>query len=200
MPAPLDLAKRRFGRLVVIERHPDRRGDKVQWVCKCDCGCEVLATTQHLRYGAVKSCGCLMEGRKHGRVGTAAYGSWYAMIQRCENPNHISASNYSGRGIKVCKEWHNFKSFYSDMGDPPPNFTLDRRDNNGNYTPDNCRWASPTTQARNARSNKLDIVAAKYIRELSSIGLSQVMIAKAYGVSTSSIGHIVNHQSWKENV
>ena len=95
----------------------------------------------------------MSDGRtKHGMFGTYIYRIWSEMIQRCGNPNNQHWGHYGGRGIKVCDEWKDFRSFYRDMGDrPSPKHSIDRVDNDGNYEPSNCRWATKSEQNRNQR-------------------------------------------------
>lgn len=92
--------------------------------------------------------------KKHGRCGTPEYQSWHHMVQRCTNPNNDRYHSYGGRGIKVCKEWLQFKQFYADMGKRPKGYSIDRIDNNLGYFKENCRWATQTEQSRNRGLNK----------------------------------------------
>lgn len=87
----------------------------------------------------------------HGQVGSGAYTSWYAMKQRCTNPNNKSFAGYGARGITICDRWMAFENFYADMGDRPEGYTLDRISNDRGYEPDNCRWATHAEQRRNQR-------------------------------------------------
>lgn len=165
-----DLTGQRFSRLVVIGESGER--DKhlnVKWLCKCDCGNEILVITGSLKTGNTRSCGCLQDevnatkGRKHGNCTingiSPEYIAWNNMKQRCNNPENDAYQNYGCRGVSVCPRWlgdDGFSNFLSDMGErPTPKHSLDRfpDNDNGIYEPTNCKWSTKKEQERNKRTN-----------------------------------------------
>lgn len=153
-PAP-NLIGRKFNYLTVIERAANEvRGHSIhaRWLCRCDCGKTITVVSTALRSGRTKSCGHARGIVKHRMVGTPEYSTWYGMITRCTNPRQPAYKNYGGRGITVCERWRNsFAEFFTDMGPRPEGLSLDRINNDGNYEPGNCRWATRREQRLNSR-------------------------------------------------
>jgi len=149
-----DETGKRFGQLTVIRRAENDNAGKARWLCQCDCGNKCTVSGHNLRLRPNITCGCYRR-RQSGLSDTAEYHSWHSMIGRCNNPKSISFHNYGERGISVCHEWYEFKTFLSDMGEMPrKGYSLDRIDNNGNYEPSNCRWATRQEQDCNKRTNR----------------------------------------------
>lgn len=158
------LEGQRFGRLTVICFHHKDKNRSRYYLCKCDCGNEVVVYKYNLIRGLTKSCGCLNSElatkrfRKHHLTGSRIYRCWIGMKNRCYNKNEPRYSDYGGRGIKVCDEWKNdFTAFYNwaIANDYKEDLTIDRIDVNGNYEPSNCRWATMKEQQRNRRNNRI---------------------------------------------
>ena len=182
--------KSRFGRLVVVRRAESTPAKATRWECLCDCGNTAKVMRANLTSGATRSCGCLQREiatatlrryiTKHGQSKTRTYSIWKTMIARCANSNGYDWPQYGGRGIKVCKRWHKFENFIADMGHAPEGESIDRYPNNdGDYKPSNCRWATLEQQANNTRRNRF----LTYQGEIMTLA----QWARRFGIAPSSL-------------
>lgn len=175
----------RYGRLSVLRKMGSR------WECRCDCGAIKTVARKEImrRVGALQSCGCLQRetiaaigrerNRTHGQKNTATYRSWTAMRNRCNNPRNVAYANYGGRGICIDPRWDSFELFLNDMGERPDGYSIDRIDNNGNYCPENCRWANFVAQSRNRRTNTTLMFEGE--------SMTMAEASERFGISSDSI-------------
>jgi hypothetical protein len=189
----------RFLRLTVIAS-----AGNGSWLCRCDCGVEKAVHGSNLTAERTRSCGCLAREKAtlHGMAGTPTYKSWTGMKARCLDPDAPDYARYGGRGITVCERWLVLDSFLADMGPRPAGTSLDRIDNNGNYEPGNCRWASREVQANNKRDTRLLTHAGETLsisQWARKTGIERVTLSKRLGRGWSverALTDPVEEQPW----
>lgn len=177
MPAAIDISGSRYGRLVAVQRVGTSVHGRSIWSFVCDCGNSYRGDPSAVKSGKAASCGCLRQetgphtARKyadkiaasmtvhgHAKKRSTEYAIWTAMRQRCANPKNKDYSEYGGRGITVSTRWNRFEIFLQDMGPRPSDaHSLDRKNNSGPYSPDNCRWATHSQQANNRRPRRIKL-------------------------------------------
>lgn len=193
MSQRLELQGQRFYKLRVVS-FAFMRKQTTYWNCLCSCGNEIIVSGPHLTSGHTQSCSCFSKEKllkrltTHGKNRTPIYIVWCSMIQRCTNPKNPHYKDYGGRGITICQRWFEFENFYKDMGDRPKEKTLDRKNNNGNYTPKNCKWSTQKEQSNNQRTNRLITFKNK------TLTLSQW--ADRLNIKAKVIGDRINKLRW----
>jgi len=153
-----DLSGFLYGQLAVVKREGIDKSGNATWLCLCSCGRHHIVRADCLKSGAIKSCGCLgryttkIRSTTHGMSKSKEYRIWTGVKSRCSDAKNISFKNYGGRGIKVCKEWENFETFYADMGPCPVGYSIERIKLDVGYEPSNCVWIPLKMQNRNKRN------------------------------------------------
>lgn len=177
----IDLTNKRFGRLIALKS--ERKNGRVRWLCRCDCGNIKSIQSTHLRSGASKSCGCLQKEinianlTQHGQTRSSLHNRWKAIKQRCLNPKNTRYNDYGGRGITLCEEWLDYKTFskWCYENNYSCDLELDRIDNNKGYNPENCRWTTSSINNRNRRDTVyIDNLSLKEFSEIHDIKLSTI--------------------------
>lgn len=187
MVALKDLTGETFGNLTVGCQLQNENG-RAMWYCTCTCGGFKIIDSKALRTGKTASCGCLR--LTHGLSGThPLYRTWLSMRDRCKNPNNKHYRHYGGRGVRVCDRWNDFALFAEDVGDRPRGTSIDRVDNNGDYEPSNCCWATPFEQAQHTSRTRLISAKGKT--------MTLAMWARELGMDSSAILNRIS-KGWSE--
>ena len=200
MPKFIDISGQRFGRLLAVQRAPNI-GKLAAYECVCDCGTVVIKPSMRLKTGGARSCGCLRKetaatharqlNLTHGLTSKTNTPRWYqiwsGVMKRCYNKNSNGFRRYGARGITVAERWHDPRNFLADMGEPPPEHSIDRINNNGPYSPDNCRWATNEVQSNNRGC----------VVRLTFDGVTDTLSgwSKRTGISRSAL-HLRYYQGW----
>lgn len=192
---PLDLTGEIFGKLTILAKDPLKERC---WIASCDCGGSTSVWASNVKRGLTKSCGCIV--KTHGKCGTRLYKIWDGMKQRCNDINNRGYLNYGGRGIKITPEWKEFKEFqkWANLSGYTDDLTIERKNNDIGYSPENCSWETWNTQARNRRSTVLTEDVASIVITMHKYGTSIPKIAKTLGLARQTICHVVYNRSWKD--
>lgn len=189
----IDITNHVYGRLTVIEQF-----DKTRWTCLCECGKKINADKHNLRSGHTKSCGCIEKDHNFGICGDGLrshplYQTWKTMIYRCANPKRKEYKNYGGRGIKVCERWMVFDNFIEDMYSLyQKGLEIDRYDNDGDYTKDNCRWVTGLINKQKTRKTNLNYEKAFVIRNSDKTPLE---LSKMFNCSRGAIYDVLQNKT-----
>lgn len=200
-----DITGKRFGRVEVIGYAGNDPRNNTRWLCRCDCGIEKIIRRVHLVDGTSTSCGCYQKeingswSRTHGMTNAPTHRSWNAMLGRCNRPHNASYERYGGRGIQVCDRWKTFENFFADMSEKPKGCVIDRKDNDGNYEPSNCKWSTFAESSRNRKATKLTVDKVREIkRTYHGRGSNLIQTAARYGVTVGTICNIMSGKTWRD--
>lgn len=183
----INLRGQKFGRITFMRRSSS---NKNKWLAICDCGTRWEVEPSHVKAGRVKGCGCVNKicRTTHGFSKHPLYHTWLGVMDRCYNKGSFPYERYGGRGIYVCDRWKSMANFISDLSPRPEGASLDRIDNDGPYSPENCRWATPLQQANNKRTNRF----------LTFKGVTKSLSewARIIGVKRSTLNARLNDYGW----
>lgn len=200
-----NIVGQKFGDLTVVNLYGKTERKRCLWNCLCECGNYKIVPTASLKSGHVKSCGCFIKGErkrngyqvKHKWSRTKLYACWISIKHRCSNPKFPAFKHYGGKGIIICKEWEfNFEAFkdWSLANGYQEHLTIDRKDSNKNYEPDNCRWATWVQQANNRSTNKFYLVKEELltITQISEKYNIDRSIVKYYMLKNLDLNYLIN--------
>lgn len=198
----LDLTGFKIGRLIVIGESGRNNHEQILWECKCVCGNTTKLVATVINKGKTLSCGCLqkevtsLRSLIHGHYGSPEYISYRCMLTRCFNKADPNYSKYGAVGISVCDRWvESFDNFLTDMGLRPQGCSLDRFPlKDGNYGPENCRWATLNQQSQNRKTTRLNL---QIVSEIRASSIPTMHLATKYNVSRSTIKSVKNYETWK---
>lgn len=207
MPKKHDLTGKKFGRLLVLGEAPGPTSRNSKWRVQCSCSTITVVRGSRLVSGQSKSCGCLARelssarNATHGKSKTPEYAALIGARERCENPRAPQFHHYGGRGIRFSPEFDprngGVDRLIAEIGPRPARgYTLDRKDNDGNYEPGNVRWADKAEQAHNTRRTKLSTEKVAEIRRMSAAGVSDAQLAERFHVSRALIYRVNKGLTW----
>ncbi len=197
---PMDLSGQKFGSLIIIKKSDKKYRNAFLWECRCDCGAICHVQTGSLKAGNVKSCGC--KYRKHGMTDTLIYKVWQMMKDRCQNPNSKAFYRYGGRNIGICEEWRRSSASFINWAIEngySKGLTIDRINNDGDYSPENCRFVTAKVNGRNSSQTKLGFDEVLEIKKLLvSNKLRSKEIAKRFCATLAMVSQIKRNVTWKD--
>jgi hypothetical protein len=199
MPKAIDLTGQRFGNLKVIAKSERGAGVESFFICRCCCGRLVETRARTLKAGDAKSCGC--QNKKHGLVHHPLYNVWRAMVHRCHNPKNPAYKRYGERGVFVCEEWRKSCSSFIEWAERnhwEKGLNIDRVDNDGGYSPENCQVITPAENSRKRGCNRLNRYSVMVLRDKHKHGATATMLSRESGIPRTTISAAINGVTWRD--